>query len=325
MSVEVNVFYQNKKFSKEFKETDTIKSIYTSCRSFFSLKPNSSEFIFFTSSQKEIGSEKISNIFQQDEPKSIHIISKSDMSTLNEFLNKQFPSLRYESLIISSSLTNFLVRIHFIHEVFSQMKSEAPSLMLSLLPIDIIEGKKDFILVQALCDWFYHFFQFQSDPVCYACSNQTVFVGSQKPSKTELSNGYQSADKFQCQKCSAITRQLRTKDLFFLIQNPSGKADESASLFALALKSLEIEPRIVINLQTNHTWVEYFSENLKRFIHVDPSENYIDEPLIYESCWKLPHSRVVAIGEYECKDVTPRYSDHPDTDQKNIFAKKNCR
>lgn len=61
---------------------------------------------------------------------------------------------------------------------------------------------------------------------------------------------------------------------------------------------------------------------MKKFVHVDPIENLVDEPLVYEKCWFLPHSRVVAIGRYECLDVTKKYTTLTPGETMNILMRK---
>jgi peptide-N4-(N-acetyl-beta-glucosaminyl)asparagine amidase len=59
---------------------------------------------------------------------------------------------------------------------------------------------------------------------------------------------------------------------------------------------------------TDHIWVEYWSEENGRYIHVDPCENLVDRPLVYETGWGKRLDWIVAIGVNQCADVTKRYT-----------------
>ena len=55
-------------------------------------------------------------------------------------------------------------------------------------------------------------------------------------------------------------------------------------------------------------WTEDYSHEKKRWIHVDPSENVIDSPLMYEHGWSRNLSYVLAFSVDDVQDVTWRYS-----------------
>ena len=54
-------------------------------------------------------------------------------------------------------------------------------------------------------------------------------------------------------------------------------------------------------------WNEFYNEEEKRWIHVDPCEEAYDTPLVYEQGWGRVMTFIVAASEEEIVDVTPRY------------------
>ena len=54
-------------------------------------------------------------------------------------------------------------------------------------------------------------------------------------------------------------------------------------------------------------WDEFYNEEEKRWIHVDPCEEAYDTPLVYEQGWKRNMTFIVGASDEEIVDVTPRY------------------
>lgn len=57
----------------------------------------------------------------------------------------------------------------------------------------------------------------------------------------------------------------------------------------------------------DHVWTEVYSVSQRKWIHVDPSDNVIDAPLIYEHGWKRDVDYIIAYSRDDIQDVTWRY------------------
>lgn len=67
-----------------------------------------------------------------------------------------------------------------------------------------------------------------------------------------------------------------------------------------------------------------YSEAQLRWLHVDPSDNVVDSPLMYQHGWKRDIDYVFAYSCDDIQDVTWRYcNNHKDTLLKRKFCTEN--
>ncbi|MEM3622866.1 MAG: transglutaminase domain-containing protein [Candidatus Bathyarchaeia archaeon] len=100
-----------------------------------------------------------------------------------------------------------------------------------------------------------------------------------------------------------------------IIHQSKGRCGEFALLYNGLLLANEYRSRIVVDCSTlkdkskkaagDHVWVEVFINN--HWVHVDPTEKRIDQPLIYANEWNKDVNLVYALTSKETVDVTKTY------------------
>lgn len=118
--------------------------------------------------------------------------------------------------------------------------------------------------------------------------------------------------------CRKKTRFPRYNHPEKLLETRKGRCGEWANAFSLLLRSAGFDARYILDW-TDHVWCEVFSESQKRWLHVDPCENTLDKPLIYEHGWNKKLSYIIGFSSYECIDVTWRYTSKTE----EVLARRN--
>lgn len=90
-----------------------------------------------------------------------------------------------------------------------------------------------------------------------------------------------------------------------------GRCGEYANCFTFFCRCLKFDARLVV-ATFDHVWTEVFSIPQNRWLHIDPSENVIDAPLMYQHGWKRNVDYVIAYSNEDIQDVTHRYTNNHD-------------
>ncbi len=85
-----------------------------------------------------------------------------------------------------------------------------------------------------------------------------------------------------------------------------GRCGEFSILFTSLCLAHGYRARLILDM-SDHVWTEVWESNHERWIHVDPSEKKIDDPLMYERDWKKDLREVYAFENGNVEDVTERY------------------
>ncbi|XP_031638055.1 peptide-N(4)-(N-acetyl-beta-glucosaminyl)asparagine amidase [Contarinia nasturtii] len=159
----------------------------------------------------------------------------------------------------------------------------------------------DWFLVE-LTKWFNEsFFEWINTLPCKVCGQDNARTkGTQVENNTRVEVLY-------C--CNTQTKFYRYNDVAQLLLTRKGRCGEYANCFTFLCRCLGYEARLV-QATFDHVWTEVFSEAQNRWIHVDPSDNVIDAPLMYQHGWKRNVDYVIAFSSEDIQDVTWRYANN---------------
>ncbi|XP_052872471.1 peptide-N(4)-(N-acetyl-beta-glucosaminyl)asparagine amidase [Anopheles cruzii] len=165
------------------------------------------------------------------------------------------------------------------------------------------EPSHEDLVVEELTAWFRgEFFRWVNALPCTVCGNEkTQLVQS------TVEDGVR-VEVYRC--CGQLRHFHRYNDVEKLLHTRRGRCGEWANCFTFLCRCLGYDARYVFSTG-DHVWTEVWSEHRQRWIHVDPCENVLDAPLMYEHGWKKEISFVFAFARDDVQDVSFRYSnDH---------------
>lgn len=173
-------------------------------------------------------------------------------------------------------------------------------------------GYDDFVVQELLYYFKNNFFKWVTKPECPICQNTThvenigatTFPAS-RPNLDQIS----IIEKYKCTSCGSSIEFPRVNNPVSLLSTRSGRCGEWVNCFLLVLNALigDITRIRYIWNQEDHVWCEYYSINLKRWIHLDPCEAVFDEPMLYCNNWGKQMSWVIGFGHDYIIDLSPKY------------------
>ncbi|KAK4532386.1 hypothetical protein CCYA_CCYA12G3243 [Cyanidiococcus yangmingshanensis] len=157
------------------------------------------------------------------------------------------------------------------------------------------------VVVEAL-RWFKReHFQWVHRPACERCGEEAVrLVGLDAPTELEAVHAAGRVEVYECSPsergCGQLLRFPRYNDAVYLLtQGRRGRCGEWAQAFALALRVCSVpRVRLVFDFE-DHIWTEFWSESSEMWIHADPCEEVLHEPLLYSRGWGKALSWVIAV------------------------------
>lgn len=161
-------------------------------------------------------------------------------------------------------------------------------------------------VLKDLMVWFKREYPYYYDN-CLSCgnANDNTFLGVVCPSQPEKVHKAGRTELYWCTSCGSVSRFSRFNDaLHTLFHSRRGRCGEY-SIVALALvEALGYRARWIVDW-ADHLWVEVRVG--ERWVHLDPCEAAVDEPLLYES-WGKQQTYIMALTRESVEDVTSSYT-----------------
>lgn len=140
----------------------------------------------------------------------------------------------------------------------------------------------------------------------------TTFLGYVYPNEKERQGKAGRTEVYCCHKCAAISRFPRYNSASNVLRSRRGRCGEYSMLILRFFRALGHEVRWVVDW-SDHVWAEIHMSG--DWIHIDPCEAAIDNPLLYES-WGKKQTYIVAFhpsidsshADSCIEDVTPIYT-----------------
>lgn len=171
---------------------------------------------------------------------------------------------------------------------------------------------RDLLLVE-LVNWFNtELFEWVNNLPCKVCGSEEM-----KLRRTQIEDGVR-VEVGIC--CGQETKFYRYNDISHLLATRRGRCGEYATCFTFICRCLDYDARLVYSF-FDHVWTEVYSESQLRWLHVDPSENVVDSPLMYQHGWKREIDYVIAYSKDNIQDVTWRYTNNH---QEVMKLRKRC-
>lgn len=228
------------------------------------------------------------------------------LATSNNFL-RQIEQLsdsvmQYEDAALQKSALQFMPTESFKENAIEKLRRLQK--LIKSKEITEPEPPLDDLILEELAEWFKNkFFTWINAMPCRVCKNdKTNAVGTRMENNVRV-------ERYLCNlnNCNTVTEFHRYNDIEKLLVTKSGRCGEFANCFTFLCRCLGYDARYVYST-SDHVWTEVYNHSKRRWIHVDPSENVFDSPLMYEHGWKRTLDYVIAFSRDDLNDVTWRYS-----------------
>uniref|UniRef100_A0A182R7C5 Peptide-N(4)-(N-acetyl-beta-glucosaminyl)asparagine amidase n=1 Tax=Anopheles funestus TaxID=62324 RepID=A0A182R7C5_ANOFN len=209
--------------------------------------------------------------------------------------------MQYEDELLLASGKN-LIPIDTLTTKAKSKLSQWKRLLGSSAATDQKEPSEEDLLLEELTAWFRSdFFTWVNALPCTVCGNEKTQLV-----RSTVEDGVR-VEIYQC--CGQLRHFYRYNDVEKLLQTRRGRCGEWANCFTFLCRCLGYDARYVFSTG-DHVWTEVWSERRQRWIHVDPCENVLDAPLMYEHGWRKEITYVFGFARDDVQDVSWRYSNN---------------
>ena len=165
--------------------------------------------------------------------------------------------------------------------------------------------------VKILLKWFKKdFFSWCNKPKCPGCGlngdNLECINYKEKPNEEEKKFLAYKTEIYMCKNCKKEVKFVRYNKTIKLLETKTGRCGEWSNLFGGILYTCGFKTRLINNFE-DHMWNEFYNEEEKRWIHIDPCEEAYDTPLVYEQGWGRIMTFILGMSDDGLVEVTPRY------------------
>lgn len=174
-------------------------------------------------------------------------------------------------------------------------------------------GYDDHLVMEALHYFKHDFFKWVNKPPCTQChedgDNMVPQGGRHWSTSAPNPDQVSVVELYRCRLCNVDVEFKRINNATTLLTTRRGRCGEFVNCFLLILAALlgGVDRLRYIWNQEDHVWCEYYSTSQKRWIHLDPCEAVIDEPLLYCNNWGKAMSYVLGFGSSYCIDLSSKY------------------
>mmetsp|Transcript_5112 Transcript_5112/g.20999 ORF Transcript_5112/g.20999 Transcript_5112/m.20999 type:complete len:380 (-) Transcript_5112:218-1357(-) len=173
--------------------------------------------------------------------------------------------------------------------------------------------------LRLVLDHFKREFPYYRDTCSHCGARGTEFIGEVACTSSDeaIRSRASRAELRSCSECGSLTRFVRSNAVETILAEKRGRCGEYATAFLAILFALRVEGRWIFDT-TDHVWVEAnigdtSDDSSDTWIHCDPCEAALNEPLLYSANWGKKGSLVVGFSNDSATDLTPKY--YPDTEQ----------
>merc|ERR1712146_70834 len=161
--------------------------------------------------------------------------------------------------------------------------------------------------------WFKEVFPYYRS-TCLHCANaiDNTFIGLCPPSPIDKLHNASVTETYVCrnESCGRVYRFPRAVLTKKLLQTKRGRCGEYSNLMFKSMEALNFTTRWIVDWE-DHVWVEIWQDwcppGEQKWLHVDPCEAAIDEPLLYQG-WGKSQSCILAFTRTSIDDVTHVYT-----------------
>lgn len=275
----------------------------------FNLEKDNNEYLLFSFQPQEINEQNLTFLHLGDY-QLVSILEKDEYKEVFNYCENILPSLLCSASRTSEIGIDIAKQINVIREIYLKANSEENvAYMCSLLPNETFQ-KTGHELVIFLLDWFRgRYFSSDETPViqCHYCDMPVKYSHLTKVTLSERTKGAIYTYIFKCRTCGASTRKPHFLNASEIDHQNFTTRNDCVFLFLSLLRAVNVESRIVV-IPPKFYFIEFWSDSQNKFVHFDPFQCAYDCPLIYERAWNMTVSYAIAVDEFACTDVTPKYS-----------------